>query len=82
MIMYPKPELDFSNSIIEIDKIKKKSYFEIKEISEQLEQNYRLSLDEKKERVINMLKKYDKNGTIKNQYLFLLKLLIQDNTNK
>ena len=29
-----------------------------------------------------MLKKYDKNGTIKNQYLFLLKLLIQDNTNK
>ena len=81
-IIYAKPELGFSNSIIEIDEIKKKNYLEINEIAYQLKENYGISLQEKRERVINMIKKYNKNDSIKNQYLFLLKLLIQDNTNK
>lgn len=44
--------------------------------------NYSLSLKAKKENVNKKKDDYNNNDTIYNKYIFLVKLLIQDNTNK
>ena len=49
--IYVKPYLDFTNSIIDKGDINKKSYLDIKEIIQDLHDNYSLSLEAKKENV-------------------------------
>ena len=80
--IYVKPYLDFTNSIIDKGDINKKSYLDIKEIIQDLHDNYSLSLEAKKENVNKKKDDYNNDDTIYNKYIFLVKLLIQDNTNK
>ena len=81
--IFVKPNLSFENSIIEKCKIKRKKYLEIEDIIKALEKNYRISLEKKKEIVNKKLKEYNNyNNSINECYLFLIKLLILDNTNK
>ena len=79
--IYSKPNFDFYNSLIDKDKIKKKYYLDIEEIKNEFHKNYGLSLEKKKENVRNKIKEYNENDSINNKYLFLIELLIQDNTN-
>ena len=80
--IYSKNYLEFINRNIDIKDIKKKSYLEIEEIENALHKNYSLNLETKKENVKKAIKDYSSNDTIYNNYIFLIKLLIQDNTNK
>ena len=81
-IIFSKPNLNFDNSEIKEEEIKRKKYLEIEEIKKELCENYKLSLDIKKGNVITELKKYNPSDSVIDKYIFLLKLLIQDNTNK
>ena len=80
--VFTKSNLDFSFAEIKKDDLKKKSYLEIEEIKKALHNNYSLSLEAKRQNVDNTIIDYKINDTPKNKYIFLLKLLIQDNTNK
>ena len=80
--IFTKSNLDFKFSEINNEEITEKSYFKIKEIEEALHENYSLSLETKKENVIKGIKNYNNEASPSEQYIFLLKLLIQDNTNK
>ena len=80
--IFAKSDLDFTFSDINNDEIKEKSYLKIQKIEDALHNNYSLSLEQKKFNVINGIKKYNNEDSIDNQYIYLLKLIIQDNTNK
>ena len=80
--IYEKPYLDFFNAKIIDEEIYKKKYFEIKSISEQLKKNYKFSLEQKKENVIREFPNFNEKDDIYSQYINLIKLVIQDNTNK
>ena len=80
--IYTKPNFDFANALIKPNNIKKKNYLDIDEIISALHNNYSLSLEDKKQNVKDKINDYKNNDTFHNRYIFLLKLLIQDNTNK
>ena len=61
---------------------KEKNYFKINSIITELNDVKKRSLLERKEKVKKELATYDNKMDIQNQYIFLLKLLINDNTNK
>ena len=59
-----------------------KNYLKIECINKELDVVKKRSFLERKNKVINVLKQYDEKKDIKQQYIFLLELLINDNTNK
>ena len=80
--IFTKSDLEFTFSDISNGEIIEKSYLKIPKIEEALHNNYSLNLEQKKINVINGIKNYNNEDSANNQYIFLLKLLIQDNTNK
>ena len=80
--IFTKSDLEFTFSDISNGEIIEKSYFKIPKIEEALHNNYSLNLEQKKINVINGIKNYNNEDSANNHYIFLLKLLIQDNTNK
>ena len=59
-----------------------KNYLKIECINKELNIVKKRSFLERKNKVINDFKQYDEKKDIKQQYIFLLELLINDNTNK
>ena len=59
-----------------------KNYLKIECINKELNVIKKRSFLERKNKVINVLKQYDEKKDIKQQYIFLFELLINDNTNK
>ena len=80
--IFAKSDLDFTFSEINYDEIREKGYLKIQKIEDALHNNYSLSLEQKKFNVIDGIKKYNNQDSINDQYIYLLKLIIQDNTNK
>ena len=80
--IFTKLYLDYANAEINNEEINKKTYLEIKEISNALHNNYSLSLEIKKKNVVDGVKNFNDKDTIINKYIYLIKLIIQDNTNK
>ena len=80
--IFAKSNLDFTFSEINYDEIREKGYLKIQKIKEALHNNYSLNLEQKKFNVIDGIKKYNNQDSINDQYIYLLKLIIQDNTNK
>ena len=80
--IFAKSDLDFTFSEINYDEIREKGYLKIQKIEDALHNNYSLSLEQKKINVIDGIKKYNNQDSINDQYIYLLKLIIQDNTNK
>jgi len=75
-------KLSFNSDIIDKKEISKKKYLKIPEIEKELEDNYKYSLSKKKEIAENELKIFNEDGTIFEQYIKLIKILIKDNINK
>ena len=70
------------NNNIEKIALKSKKYFEINEIKKELNIIKTRSLLSRKEEVEKKIKEFKNIKEIKKQYIFLVKLLINDNTNK
>ena len=71
-----------NNNIEEINFIKKKNYFMIPEIEKELDKLKDETIYKRKEYVKNELTKNQTIINIKEQYIYYLKLIIRDNTNK
>ena len=80
--LYPVSELSFTQAQYDNNEIFKKKYFDNKGIKTELEDNYKISLEQKKMNVEKKLENYDPKKNIEKEYFQLLSLLIQDNTNK
>ena len=80
--LYPVSELSFTQAKYDNNEIFKKKYFDNKEIKIELENNYKISLKQKKINVEKKLENYNPEKNIEKEYFQLLSLLIQDNTNK
>ena len=80
--IFTKSDLEFTISDISNGEIIEKSYLKIPKIEEALHNNYSLNLEQKKIKIINGIKNYNNEDSANKQYIFLLKLHIQDNTNK
>ena len=74
---------DFSYKYNIIDKAenKVKNYLKIPEIEEQLNENYKYSLPLKKSKAAEYFRDYQEKGTIYEQYINLVKIIIMDNVN-
>ena len=80
--LYPESELSFNKIKNEKDEIYLKKYFENKKIKDYLMNNFSIDLKQKTINVENIIKDYNPEETIEEEYIQLLSLLIQDNTNK
>ena len=69
------------NIIDEKERLSKK-YLNIDEIKSELDNNYKINLDQKKKDVEQELNNYSKKNDFKEEYILLLKMVIKDNTNK
>ena len=74
--------LSKDNNINEENYIINKKYFEYPEIKEELEKIKKRNLFQRKEEVKNSLNKIDTKNNICEKYIFILKLLVNDNTNE
>ena len=59
-----------------------KKYYEIESISKELEDIKKRNFIKRKEKVLEDIKKYDNIKSVDEKYIHLLKLLVNDNTNK
>ena len=59
-----------------------KKYLNINEIKCELDNNYKINLEQKQKDVEDQLKNYSEKTDVKKEYLALLKMVIKDNTNK
>ena len=80
--IYGKFRLCFSNADIEKNEIYLNKYLKLKSISKQVKTNYKISLKQKKLNVENELKVFKTKKTVKEQFFYIINLVIQDNTNK
>ena len=74
--------ISWGQNIFEDTERLNKKYLNIDEIKNELENNYKINLEQKKKDVENQLKNYSKKDDVNEEYLELLKLVIKDNTNK
>ena len=77
--------LSWDQNIIEEKESLSKKYLNIDEIKSELDNNYKINLEQKKKDVEQELSNYSKKTDIKDikkEYLSLLKMVIKDNTNK
>ena len=80
--LYPVSELSFTQAIYDNNEIFKKKYFDNQELKKELENNYKINLEQKKINVVKKLENYEPEKDLEKEYFQLLSLLIQDNTNK
>ena len=80
--IYGKFELSFENIIINNNEIHIKQYLKNKYVNEKISNNFKINLEIKKKNVENLLKNYEIKNTLKEQFYYLIDLIIQDNTNK
>ena len=75
-------DFSFIHNIIDTLEIKKKKYLNIEEIKEQLDFNFKYSLPDKKLNAKTYFQNFKKEGTIYEQYINLVKIIINDNVDK
>lgn len=75
-------EFSFKSNITNEDKIIKKKYLNIPEIEKELENNYKYSLPLKKQMAIDEFKALKSEGTLYDQFIALVKIIIKDNVTK
>jgi len=80
--IYDKSELSFSNITPNKSEVYIKKYLENEKILNQVKENYKITLNQKKNNVENELKNYHELSSLSEEYFHLLSLLIKDNTNK
>ena len=80
--IYNKSELSFSNISPNQSEVYKKKYLENEKILNQVKENYKINLNQKKSDVENELNNYHELSSLSEEYFHLLSLLIKDNTNK
>ena len=75
---------DFSyiNNIIIKEEIITKNYLKIPEIKKQMDENFQYSLSQKKRNAEEYLKNFEEKGTLYEQYINLVKIIINDNVEK
>ena len=75
-------DLNYIYNIIDENEIFKKNYLNIKEIEKEFKDNYKLSISLKKEMAKQELKDFKEEGSLYEQYIQLIKILIKDNVSE
>ena len=79
---YDNQYFTYKHDIIEPNEVFKKQYLNIGEIQDELKKNYGLSFSSKKAEAEKLLNDFKEEGSLNEQYIQLIKILIKDNVNK
>ena len=74
--------ISWDENLIDKKECLSKNYLNIDEIKTELDNNYKINLEQMKKDVELQLKNYSQKTDVKEEYLALLKMIIKDNTNK
>ena len=79
---FSSQEFSYNNNIINNNEIIKKKYLNIEEIEKYLIDNFNLPFSAKKETAKKLLRDFDEKVSLYEQYIQIIKMLINDNVNK
>ena len=75
-------EFSYISNIMNKDEIITKKYLKIPEIKKQMDENFQYSLSQKKRNAEEYLRNFEEKGTLYEQYINLVKIIINDNVEK